>query len=87
MRPSWQHSEHLLSKVIRLVGLEEHGCGSYEALQMRPINPFDDGVDALSIAVASDAKLLLLSQSEMMEESIDSITTATAATIDSECYC
>lgn len=54
---------------------------------MRPINPFDDGVDALSIAVASDAKLLLLSQSEMTEESIDAITTATAATIDSECYC
>ena len=49
---------------------------------MKPINPFDDGVDALSIAVASDAKLLPLSQFKMMEESIDAITTATAATID-----
>jgi len=57
MRPSWQHSVHLLSKVVRLEGLEYHGCEPCEALHMRPSNPFNDGDDALSIATIA-AKLL-----------------------------
>jgi hypothetical protein len=63
MTPS-QHSVHLLSKEVRLVHLEQHGCGASEALQMRPINPFSDGGDALSIATATSDAELLLSLSE-----------------------
>jgi hypothetical protein len=46
------------------VHLEQHGCGASEALQMRPINPFSDDGDALSIATATSDAELLLSLSE-----------------------
>lgn len=54
---------------------------------MRPVNPFSDGGDALSIATATSDAELLLSLSEQMVESSEAKTNAVIATIGSECYC